>query len=51
MLGTLLIVVLLLALLFTWPAWSYSRRWGYTPSGTIGVVLVFFLVVVVVRGM
>jgi sterol desaturase/sphingolipid hydroxylase (fatty acid hydroxylase superfamily) len=51
MLGTLLIFVLLLALFAAWPVWGYSRSWGYTPSGTIGVVLVFLLVVVVVRGL
>jgi len=51
MFGTILIIVLLLALFGTWPAWGYSRGWGYTPSGTIGVVLVFLLVVVVVKGM
>jgi hypothetical protein len=51
MLGTILILVLLLALFGTWPMWDYSRHWGYTPSGTIGVVLVFLLVVVVIKGM
>lgn len=51
MLGTILIVVLLLALFGAWPIWGYSRRWGYMPSGTIGIVLVLLLVVVVVQGM
>ena len=51
MLGPVLVILLLLALFGTWPVWGYSRRWGYTPSGTIGVVLVFLLVVVVVRGL
>jgi hypothetical protein len=37
MLLILLLVVLLLALA---PAWPYSRRWGYYPSGTLGTVLV-----------
>jgi len=51
MLGTILILVLMVALLGTWPMWKYSRPWGYTPSGTIGVALVFLLVVVVFKGM
>jgi hypothetical protein len=51
MLGTIAIVVLLLALFAAWPIWGYSRPWGYTPSGTIGIVLVFLLVMVVVKGM
>jgi hypothetical protein len=50
MLGTIAIVVLLLALFAAWPIWGYSRPWGYTPSGTIGIVLVFLLVMVVVKG-
>ena len=36
-----LIVVLLLALLPTWP---YSTSWGYYPSGVLGLVLVVMLV-------
>jgi hypothetical protein len=44
MLRTLLIIVLLLFLLGAWPSWSYSRSWGYYPSGTLGLVLVIVLV-------
>ncbi len=42
--GTLLIVILLLLLLGAWPAWPYSRGWGYYPSGGLGLVLVVVLV-------
>src|SRR5262249_2938083 len=38
--GTILVIVLLLLLLGAWPAWPYSRSWGYYPSGTLGLVLV-----------
>ena len=51
MLGTLLIIALILALLVAWPTWPHSRRWGYMPSGTLGVLLVFVLALVVVRGL
>jgi hypothetical protein len=44
MLGTVLIVILILALLGAVPRWSHSRNWGYFPSGGLGLVL---LVVVV----
>jgi len=44
MLGTVLIVLLVLALLGAIPTWSHSRDWGYFPSGGLGIVL---LVVVV----
>ena len=43
MLFILLLVVLLLVLA---PAWPYSRRWGYYPSGTLGVVLVVVIALV-----
>ena len=51
MLGTVLILLLILALVGTWPMWPHSRQWGYMPSGTLGVLLVFVLAVVVVTGM
>jgi Protein of unknown function (DUF3309) len=44
MLGTILIVILVLALLGALPRWGYSRGWGYYPTGGVGLVL---LVVVV----
>jgi hypothetical protein len=44
MLGTILIVVLILALLGVLPRWNHSSNWGYYPTGGVGLVL---LVVVV----
>lgn len=44
MLGTLLLIVLVLLLLGALPRWGYSRTWGYTPSGLVGVVLVVVLI-------
>ncbi len=36
----MLLLVLLVALVFVLaPTWPYSRRWGYYPSGALGVVL------------
>src|SRR5205085_7528919 len=35
MLGTILIVLLVLALLGALPAWPYSQGWGYAPTGGI----------------
>jgi len=41
----LLLLIILIVLLFaTVPAWPYSRGWGYYPSGTLGLVLVIVLV-------
>jgi len=49
MLGTILIVILILALLGALPRWSHSREWGYAPTGGLGLVL-FIIVVLVVLG-
>ena len=40
----LMLLILLLVLLFvSVPAWGYSRSWGYYPSGTIGVILLILI--------
>lgn len=44
MLGTVLIVILVLALFGALPRWNHSRSWGYYPTGGLG----FLLVVVVI---
>lgn len=46
MLGSLLIVILLVVLIATIPAWPYSRNWGYVPTGAIAVLLVVILILV-----
>ena len=46
---TLLIVLLVLAMLFSAPAWPHSRGWGYYPSGGLGLVLVIRLLFVFLR--
>jgi hypothetical protein len=48
-LGTVLIVILVLALFGALPRWSHSRDWGYTPTGGLGVVL-FIVVILLVLG-
>jgi hypothetical protein len=48
MLGTILIIILVLALLGALPRWGYSRGWGYFPSGGLGLVLVIVLVLVLI---
>jgi hypothetical protein len=44
MLRTILIIVLVLALLGSLPAWPYSTGWGYYPSGGVGLLLVILLI-------
>ena len=44
MLGTILIVILVLALLGARPRWNHSREWGYAPTGGVGLILVIVVV-------
>ena len=43
-LGTILLIILVLALLGAIPAWPHSRGWGYGPSGGVGLILVIVLI-------
>lgn len=47
MLGTVLIVILVLALLGALPRWSHSRSWGYGPSSGLGLALLVVVVLLV----
>ena len=48
-LGTILLIILILALVGGLPAWPHSANWGYGPSGGIGVV-VLILVILLLLG-
>jgi hypothetical protein len=43
MLRTILLIVLILALLGSLPAWPYSAHWGYYPSGGFGLLLLIVI--------
>jgi len=38
------LIILVLLLLGVVPAWPHSRRWGYGPSGILGVVLIIVVI-------
>jgi hypothetical protein len=42
--STILLVVLVLLLIGALPTWPHSSRWGYYPSGGLGLILVILLV-------
>jgi hypothetical protein len=44
MLGTILLVVLILALVGALPRWSHSKEWGYAPTGGLGLALVVVVI-------
>ena len=47
MLGTILIVILILALFGALPRWPHSRDWGYYPTGGLGLVLCVVVILLV----
>jgi len=44
MIGTILIILLVLMLLGSFPTWPHSRNWGYYPSGGMGLVLLILII-------
>lgn len=47
MLGTILIIILILLLIGSFPAWPYSRGWGYGPTGGLGLIVIIVIILVV----
>jgi Protein of unknown function (DUF3309) len=45
--GTIVLLILVLALVGALPSWPYSSGWGYGPSGGLGTIVVVLLVLVV----
>lgn len=45
-LGTILLLVLILALIGALPAWPYSRSWGYAPTGVTGTIVLIVVILV-----
>ncbi len=44
MLGWILLALLIILLLGAVPAWPYNRRWGWGPSGVVGLLLVILII-------
>ena len=47
--GTILLMIIILALIGVLPTWGHSRSWGYAPSGVVGLVALI-LVVLLLNG-
>jgi hypothetical protein len=45
----LLLILLVVLLVGAFPAWPYSRSWGYYPSGGVGL-LVLILIILLLTG-
>jgi hypothetical protein len=42
--GTILLIILILLVIGSVPAYPYSSRWGYGPSGILGLLLIVLLI-------
>ena len=45
--GTILLVILILALIGVLPTWNHSRSWGYGPTGIAGLLVVVLIVLLI----
>ncbi len=43
-LGTIILVILILALVGALPSWGHSKNWGYAPSGGLGLVVIILII-------
>ncbi|HEU5016941.1 MAG TPA: DUF3309 family protein [Pseudolabrys sp.] len=41
----ILLIIVLILLIGALPTWPYSSRWGYYPSGGLGLILIILLLV------
>lgn len=44
--GTILLILLILAAAGAFPTWPHSKSWGYYPSGGLGLVVLILLLLV-----
>ncbi|MGZ5526982.1 MAG: DUF3309 family protein, partial [Methylomonas sp.] len=44
-LGSILLLILILMVVGVIPAWPHSRKWGYGPSGGLGLMLLILIIV------
>ena len=45
---TILVIILILLLIGALPAWPHSARWGYFPSGGLGLVLLVVVLLMLI---
>lgn len=42
--STILLIILILLLVGALPSWPHSSKWGYGPSGGLGLLLVILVI-------
>ena len=45
----ILIILLVLLIVGSFPVWPYSTGWGYYPTGGLGLIAVIVIIVLLVR--
>lgn len=45
--GMILLIILILILAGAIPTWPHSRRWGYGPSGGLGLIVIVLAILLV----
>ena len=43
------VIALVAVLIAAFPAWPYSRNWGYFPSAAVSLILIILLIMLVAR--
>jgi hypothetical protein len=46
---TVLLILLILLLVGAFPAWPYSRNWGYYPSGGVGLIVLILVILLLMH--
>jgi hypothetical protein len=49
MLIDVIVVLLVLMLIGSFPTWPHSRSWGYYPTGGIGLILVIVVILLLLH--
>ncbi len=49
MLIDVVVVILVLMLIGSFPTWPHSRSWGYYPTGGIGLILVIVVILLLLH--
>lgn len=42
------LIILILLLIAVFPAWPYSRGWGYRPTGGVSLLLIILIILLLV---
>ena len=44
------LIILIVVLLAVLPTWPYSSGWGYYPSGGVGLLVIILVIILLTRG-